>query len=208
MSELPPGGSRKGTAEREIGLLVMDCEEFLQGYSDYSDRLRTPEQLRDFESHMRQCQTCARYDRVVRQGIDLFRQLPRPDTSPDFLPRLRHRLYHIDDHTVLGSRLGGGVALVAMAAVGLLAIVWLPFASRIPVEVELAPVAVTAPTPPSADLPSLFSPGPFVTPVIYDGAGGGTVVPSVWWGLSDSHGLFEPTLVQAGSAARDSDRSR
>jgi hypothetical protein len=32
------------------GLLVMDCGEFLKGYSDYSDGLRTPEQLRDFVS--------------------------------------------------------------------------------------------------------------------------------------------------------------
>lgn len=185
----------------------MDCAEFLQGYSDYSDGLRTPEQLRDFESHLHQCPTCARYDRVVRQGIDLFRQLPRPDASPDFLPRLRHRLYHIDDHTVLGSRLGGGAALVAMAAVGLLAVVWLPFAGKIPVEVELAPVAVTVPAS-SAEVPSLFSTGPFVTPVIYEGVRVGGAVPTIWERWSGSDELFEPVLVQTGSSRPKSDPSR
>lgn len=188
------------------GLLVMDCGEFLEGYSDYSDGLRTPEQLRDFDSHLRECRTCARYHRVVEQGIDLFRHLPRPDASPDFLPRLRHRLYHIDDHTVLGSRLGGGAALVAMAAVGLLAVVWLPFASRIPVEIELAPVAVTVPAP-SAEVPSLFSPGPFVTPVIYEGMWVGGAIPTIWERRAGSEELFEP-LVQIGWSALVSDPSR
>ena len=190
----------------------MDCEEFLNGYSDYADGLRTPEQLRRFERHLQRCPACARYDRVVRQGIDLFRNLPRPDASPDFLPRLRHRLYHIDDRTVLGSRPGGSAALIAIAAVGLLAIVWLPFAGRIPVEVELAPVAVTAPppvTPPAAEeVPSLFSRGPFVTPVVYEGTTlrGPQVTP--WDPWSRSGELFGASVVQTGLAVPESDPSR
>jgi hypothetical protein len=106
----------------------------------------------------------------------------------------------------LGSRLGGGAALVAMAAVGLLAVVWLPFASKIPVEVELAPVAVTAPAT-GAEVPSLFSPGPFVTPVIYEGMRIGGAVPTLWE-LQGSEELFEPALVQTGSSAPESDPSR
>ena len=185
----------------------MDCEEFLQGYSEYADGLKTSDQLRQFELHLRSCPACAKYDRVVKQGIDLFRQLPRPDASPDFVPRLRHRLYHIDDHAVLGSRLGGGAALIAMAAVGLLAIVWLPFAGKIPVEVELAPVAVTAPSSP-AEVPSLFSSGPFVTPVVYQRASVRVGEIGTWDAWSGSEELFEPILVQTGLSSAESGSSR
>lgn len=187
----------------------MDCDEFLQGYSDYSDGLWTSEQLREYEAHLRRCPACAKYDRVVKQGIELFRNLPRPDASPDFLPRLRHRLYHVDDHSVLGARLGGGAALIAMAAVGLLALVWLPFAGRIPVEVELAPVAVAAPASAAAELPSLFSSGPFVMPVVYEveSVGARGVQPVMWGPWSGSQVLFGPVLAQTGSSSRSSSRA-
>ena len=184
----------------------MDCEEFLRGYSDYADGIGRREELRAFELHHGSCPNCARYDRIVRQGTDLFRELPRPDTSPDFLPRLRHRLYHVDDHAVLGARPGGSAALVAVAAVGLLALVWLPFASRIPVEVELAPVAVTAPSF-IDEVPSLFSSGPFVAPVAYRG-GAPIVELTSWGGWSDSDELFEPVLLQSDLSSLGGDPSR
>lgn len=185
----------------------MDCEEFLNGYSEYTDGLRGSEQLRAFEHHLRSCPTCARYDRVVKQGTDLLRNLPRPGTSADFLPRLRHRLYHIDDHTVLGSRLGGSAALIAMAAVGVLALVWLPFARRIPVEVELAPVAVTVPAS-NAEIPSLFSSGPFVTPVAFEGVGIHRAGASIWEPWPGSGELFRPGLVSTRLPVSEGNRSR
>lgn len=200
----------------------MDCEDFLKGYSDWLDGLETSQDHRRFELHLQRCRACARYDRVVKQGTHLFRELPRPDASPDFIPRLRHRLYHIDDHAVLGARPGGSAALVAVAAVGLLAIVWLPFASRIPVEVELAPVSVSAPTP-ATEVPSLFSNGPFVTPVVYQRAvlyqGAvlyqkavlyqGASVPSVEtaiWLPRDER--FDAMLLQRGLSSREGDSRR
>ena len=185
----------------------MDCEEFLRGYSDYADGLERREELRRFELHLGSCPNCARYDRIVRQGTDLFRALPRPDTSPDFLPRLRHRLYHVDDHAVLGARPGGSAALVAVAAVGMLALVWLPFASRIPVEVELAPVAVTAPSP-AAQVPSLFSNGPVVAPVAYFGARAPVVELTAWGRWSDSDELLQPALLQTELSTPGGDPSR
>ncbi len=185
----------------------MHCEEFLRGYSDYADGLGKREELRGFELHLGSCPNCARYDRIVRQGTDLFRDLPRPDSSPDFLPRLRHRLYHVDDHAVLGARPGGSAALVAVAAVGMLALVWLPFASRIPVEVELAPVAVTAPRP-AAEVPSLFSSGPFVAPVVHQGARPPIVELTVWNGWSSSEDLLEPVFLQTEVSSLGGDPSR
>jgi hypothetical protein len=123
---------------------------------------------------------------------------------------------------VLGARPGGSAALVAVAAVGLLAIVWLPFASRIPVEVELAPVSVSAPAP-ATEVPSLFSNGPFVTPVVYQGAVlyqravlyqkavlyQGASVPSVEtaiWLPRDER--FDAMLLQRGLSSREGDSRR
>ncbi len=94
----------------------------------------------------------------------MWRALPGAATSPDFQPRLQHRLYHVDDAGKLSPRQHlGGAALVAVASVGLLAVTWLPFATRIPVEVELAPMAVEAPRPVVAERqPGLFDRGPYM----------------------------------------------
>lgn len=145
----------------------MECKEFLEGYSAYLDGVMSREEEKAFRQHLERCEACTRYDRVVQRGIEIVRDLPRPDPSPDFLPRLRHRLYHIEDGIPFdAARHGGSAALVAVAAVGLFALAWLPFATRMPVEVELPAVAVEAPPPPAAEreLPSLFDPGPFVAP--------------------------------------------
>lgn len=129
----------------------MDCTDFLEGYSDYLDGLLSPSEVERFEAHRRQCARCARYDRVVQRGLAIYRSLPDVDPSPDFLPRLRHRIYHLEDGSPLGSvRHGGNAALVAVAAVGLLAFAWLPFATSVPVEVELPAVAARTPEPEAA----------------------------------------------------------
>lgn len=143
----------------------MLCEEFLQGYSTYLDGLVSDESRAAFETHVEACATCRQYDRVVRSGLELCKDLPDIHSSPDFIPRLKHRLYHVDDATRLGQRHVGSAALVAVASVGFLALAWLPFATRMSVEVELPPVAVTTPvtqTSPEAEVPALFRSGPFV----------------------------------------------
>lgn len=156
------GGAGRETKQRKT---PMECEDFLQRYSEFLDGRMAATDRETFEAHLRGCEDCARYDRVVQRGLFIYRNLPEIESSPDFLPRLRHRLYHIDDAERLssGSPLGSA-ALVAVAAVGLLAFAWLPFATRISVEVELPPVAVEVPE--AADRqPSLFDSGPFLTPV-------------------------------------------
>ncbi len=123
----------------------MECDEFISGYSSYRDGLLGPEREERFRDHLSACDSCARYDRVVRKGTRVLRDLPRPEPSPDFLARLRHRLYHVRDGIPLSADRGGGPAVVAVAAVGLLAFAWLPFATQMSVEVELPAVAVEEP---------------------------------------------------------------
>lgn len=148
----------------------MDCDQFLEGYTDYRDDWLDPGERERFDAHLEECESCARYDRVVQRGLEIFRDLPEVTPSSDFLPRLRHRIYHIEDGIPLRSaHPGGSAALVAVAAVGLMALAWLPFATRVPVEVELPAVAVDPPPVATSEpVPSLFEDGPFLR-----GAAGG-----------------------------------
>jgi hypothetical protein len=123
----------------------MQCEEFISSYSSYRDGLLDPEREKRFEDHLSACESCARYDRVVRKGTQVLRDLPRTEPSPDFLDRLRHRIYHVRDGIPLTAE-RGGPAVVAVAAMGLLAFAWLPFATQMSVEVELPAVAVEEPS--------------------------------------------------------------
>ncbi|MFQ5689782.1 MAG: zf-HC2 domain-containing protein [Gemmatimonadota bacterium] len=144
------------------------CKEFLQRYSEYLDERLSARDLAAVEAHLQSCEACCRYDRVVRRGLSVWRSLPHIGSSRDFGPRLRHRLYHIDDERHLSHHYRvGGAALVAVAAVGLLALAWLPFALEMSVEVELPAVAVEVPSSfpaRAAAGASLFGRGPFVVP--------------------------------------------
>ncbi|MGH7540964.1 MAG: hypothetical protein ACRELC_08200, partial [Gemmatimonadota bacterium] len=146
----------------------MVCNAFLQGYSEYADGRLPPREQATYDTHRRECEACDRYHAIVRRGVAEYRRLPAVAPSPDFLPRLQHRLYHVDDAGRLASgRHLGSAALVAVASVGFLALAWLPFATRMTVEVELPAVAVEAPLRVESVRPdrSLFGQGPYVTPV-------------------------------------------
>jgi len=172
----------------------MRCEEFLKGYSSYLDKVLSDEQVDAYAEHVRVCRICRRYDRVVKRGQQLCQILPEVESSPDFVPRLKHRLYHIDDASRLASRHLGSAALVAVASVGFLALAWLPFATRMTVEVELPAIAVATPAPPPAaaeNVPALFRSGPFVESV----GNWGPNVPLV----SDSDDFFDLLLGESAT---------
>lgn len=167
----------------------MQCDGFLQGYSEFVDG-RLPAGVRmAFQAHLDACEPCARYHRIVQRGLFIYRNLPSVESSPDFLPRLEHRLYHVDDAERLAARTPlGSAALVAVAAVGFLALAWLPFATRLSVEVQLPAVAVEAPSEEPA-APSLFGPGPFVLPAAGYVPAAGYGAP-VGWGSDIAPAVF------------------
>ena len=75
----------------------MNCREFLTRHSEYADGVIEAAAAERMSAHAQGCGSCARYDRVVRRGAALFRELPGVQLSHDFEARLRHRLYHARD---------------------------------------------------------------------------------------------------------------
>lgn len=148
----------------------MRCTGFIEDYTDFRDGLLGPTREAQFAAHMDACAGCRRYDRVVREGLDLLSDLPAAEASDDFMSRLQHRLYNVDQGVLdtSSNRFLGSAALVAVAAVGLLALFWLPFAASVPVELELPAVAVERPPEQlvtgEQPVPSLLQNGPFVAP--------------------------------------------
>lgn len=99
----------------------MNCRDFLNRHSDYVDARVAAAEAALIRSHAEACPSCARYDRVVRQGARLARELlPRIEVSEDFAPRVRHRLLHVRDDEAAARR-AGSASLYAAATVVLIA---------------------------------------------------------------------------------------
>lgn len=131
----------------------MDCNEFLDRYSEYRDGGATSPEEGDapaFEAHLARCTPCRRYHEVIERGTSLLREANPPALRDDFRDRLQHRLYDADlrrrsprDHGMAAPVALGLMAAATLAAVAawgpiLEAVTPLPTAS-------LAPIAAQAP---------------------------------------------------------------
>lgn len=112
----------QGNSDRSYEVM---CDEFLAGHSEYIDGLLSPVAAARLAAHARACASCARYDRILRKGVDLVRDLSDAEPSDDFELRLQHRIFHVEDAAALQSRAGGTTAALGLAAaIALLA--WSP----------------------------------------------------------------------------------
>jgi anti-sigma factor RsiW len=102
------------------------CERLRERHGDYLDGLLPIAELAQVQSHLEECDSCARYDRVVRRGLDVARGLPDLRISDDFELRLQHRLFHMQDASALGQPLAG-VGVAATLAIVIALIAWSPF---------------------------------------------------------------------------------
>lgn len=140
----------------------MDCTEFLDRYSEYDDSLVAADDAERFRAHMTACEGCARYDRVLRKGRMLARQVPGPEPSRDFAPQLHMRLWsERTDAARPTSRIPVAVAAVpAVAIVVALAALLAPAPGP---EGPAAPISLSAPTslsdPASPQAPASSAPG-------------------------------------------------
>lgn len=144
---------------------MLDCSDFLEEYSGFRDGSLDDVRLAAMRAHLAHCRPCARYDRVVGSGVDVLRALPEIEPSDDFLPRLQHRIYHIDDAAALRERRASGASAVILGGIAFAigATAWAPLvrSGSVPV-VELPPVVAHAPHKVEA-LEHLFRAGPLLT---------------------------------------------
>lgn len=143
---------------------MMDCAEFLDGYSDFRDGLLSAGAEREYRGHLEACASCARYDRVVDRGASLYSGLPQLEPSEDFMDRLQHRLHHVEEEMrAPAAGFSGTPASAVLAIAAALAFVaWLPVLREEPAPSLLPPVAARAPQR-GGDAPPLFISGPLLT---------------------------------------------
>jgi len=122
----------------------MNCTEFVDRSSEYFDGSATQNETALMDAHLAACASCRRYKAVYEQGTSLLRALPAPELGEDFEPRLRHRLFHVDDRRALIDASGSATpALTVLGLAALLTVVaWSPLLVEEPPVVELAPIVV------------------------------------------------------------------
>ena len=142
----------------------MNCTDVVDRFSEYLDGTASEVDVAAIERHLETCDQCARYHAVLVNGAELLRKLPEPELRADFEPRLRHRLYHVDDERLLRDHAASGASAVTVLGIALLltTVAWSPtLLSRLPV-VQLAPIVVDraptrSPFRPASSPPGMFS---------------------------------------------------
>ena len=71
---------------------MLSCSDCLARHSEYLDGAVSAEVARAVRAHLAECQGCARYDRVLRRGLQVLQSQPVLNVSPDFLGALESRL--------------------------------------------------------------------------------------------------------------------
>jgi hypothetical protein len=103
------------------------CDELLARHADYLDGLLAPHEAARLQLHMELCTSCARYDRIVRHGTELVRDLPEITPSSDFELRLQHRIFHLEDSAALRDSRPAASAMATFAVAGVIALLaWSP----------------------------------------------------------------------------------
>lgn len=129
---------------------MMDCGDFLDGYSDFRDDRLARSARAAFDAHLEACASCARYDRVVSGGVGVLHEASALEVSDDFMDRLQHRLYHVDMERAPARRAPTLRTAGILAAAASLAAVAVVPALRPEREPALPAVAAHAPRVPEA----------------------------------------------------------
>jgi anti-sigma factor RsiW len=122
----------------------MNCSEVVARFSEYLDGTAPQSDVSAIDRHLEGCDRCGRYRDVVVGGTRVLRELPQPELREDFEPRLRHRLYHVDDERTLRAHASSGTPAMAVLGIAILlsAVAWSPtLFSGAPV-VRLEPIVV------------------------------------------------------------------
>lgn len=181
----------------------MTCTDFRDRFSDYYDGTGAPSFLGDADAHVAACPDCRRYHAVVAEGSAILRGGAPVAVSEDFMPRLQHRIYHLEDDSALaraqsasGTTVSTAVAIAALIALA----AWSPTLMREP-RVELPEIVVSRPEPRAVGVRA---------PQLWVSASEPTFVSAVDRGLWDDPEVFTrysplvaPTIRQASVVRRD-----
>ncbi|WP_425154217.1 anti-sigma factor family protein [Candidatus Palauibacter sp.] len=142
----------------------MVCEEFIEGHTEYRDGVLPTGEIARFDAHMDDCASCRGYDSVLERGLAMWRALPPVETSPDFRPRLQHRLFHVEDAAKLPFRAHvGRAAAIVVASAALFSLGVSNRTQPVRIDLGLPPVTVEPPAPAVAESQrSLFNDGPYI----------------------------------------------
>lgn len=143
---------------------MLDCSDFLEDYSGFRDGSLDEFRRAALASHRDVCSSCARYDEVISSGVEMVRALPEIEPSDDFLPRLQHRIYHLEDERSLRERRASGASAMLIGGIALAigATAWAPLMRSGAPVIELPPIVAHAPHKVEA-LQYLFRAGPLLT---------------------------------------------
>jgi hypothetical protein len=142
---------------------MIDCSEFLELYSDFRDDLLPAQGREDMVLHLALCESCARYHRVLHEGVETLLRVPEIAPSEDFLERLDREIVRVSREP----RPGAPVGLVIALAVAIGAAAWLPTLRVAPQPTLLPPAVALAPRQ-TDYLPLVFRPALLPSPSWYD----------------------------------------
>jgi hypothetical protein len=127
----------------------MTCSDFIDRFSEYFDRVGDDEFIEKADVHLSSCTSCRRYLEVIERGRELFRSSPGIRVGGDFYPRLKHRLFHMEDADAL-ARGSAGSATTAVTILGmavlLTLVAWSPIIRAAEQKAERAPIVANRPT--------------------------------------------------------------
>jgi predicted anti-sigma-YlaC factor YlaD len=145
---------------------MVSCSEFLREYSEYRDGVMEGSRRAEMRAHLAGCSSCSRYDRVVEDGIGELLGLGEVEPSHDFMPRLQHRIYNVDEEASWRRRRelsGTSLSFVVLLGILIGLAAWLPLMGSRTAVIELPAVAAVAPKPAETNpVHSLFRAGPLL----------------------------------------------
>lgn len=71
---------------------MLTCSEVLERHSEYLDGEMPKADAARWREHLAICASCARYDRVLRNGLKLFSALPHTEPDSDFTTYIKFRI--------------------------------------------------------------------------------------------------------------------
>jgi len=103
----------------------LSCNEVLARHSEYLDGVLSGTEAERFRMHLAGCAGCARYDRVLREGVKLFAGQTAIQPDLDFRQTLHSRIADEEYRLAMRPVSPNATAFVSIAAVLALA-AWIP----------------------------------------------------------------------------------